>query len=266
MFDPSLVILTYQTGHNIVAGKTVHNVILSRSVICEHVYCVQESRAVSFTFFTPQVLFDAFSTGRPYFFLSCLLLPLSTSSHLRPALSCLWRVSSVPPCLYLSTHTLTRGLPLLFSRVEKPHLYRSLRQLWFSCVADSWLSKGLYPCSFGMFLLRLLSSGGGRDRGLGGRMVLLGPSRIFAVEQPTGGVTSRSSCVAGPWRFFDKSSSGALGGLFEVVNPDSALPGASWLRDLRNLRKTEYEQQQYGHLFPPSPDPDVVLAPPTPSC
>ena len=24
------------------------------------------------------------------------------------------------------------------------------------------------------------------------------------------------------------------------------------------------EQQQYGHLFPPSPDPDVVLAPPTP--
>ena len=74
--------------------------------------------------------------------------------------------------------------------------------------------------------------------------------------------------------------------LFEVANPDSALPGASWLRDLRNLRRTEYadlgnppteserldawqdpdgrEQQQYGHLFPPSPDPDVVPAPPTP--
>ena len=72
--------------------------------------------------------------------------------------------------------------------------------------------------------------------------------------------------------------------LFEVANPDSALPGASWLRDLRNLRRTEYadlgnplteserldawqdpdgrEQQQYGHLFPPSPDPDVVPAPP----
>ena len=73
--------------------------------------------------------------------------------------------------------------------------------------------------------------------------------------------------------------------LFEVANPDSALPGASWLRDLRNLRRTECadlgnpteserldawqdsngrEQQQYGHLFPPSPDPVVVLAPPTP--
>ena len=72
--------------------------------------------------------------------------------------------------------------------------------------------------------------------------------------------------------------------LFEVANPDSALLGASWLRDLRNLRRTEYadlgnplteserldawqdpdgrEQQQYGHLFPPSPDPDVVPAPP----
>ena len=74
--------------------------------------------------------------------------------------------------------------------------------------------------------------------------------------------------------------------MFEVANPDSALPGASWLRDLRNLRRTEYadlgspptesegvdawqdpdgrEQQQHGHLFPPSPDPDVVPAPPTP--
>ena len=74
--------------------------------------------------------------------------------------------------------------------------------------------------------------------------------------------------------------------LFEVANPDSALPGASCLRDLRNLRRTEYadlgnppteserldawqdpdgrEQQQCGHLFPPSPDPDVVPAPPTP--
>ena len=57
--------------------------------------------------------------------------------------------------------------------------------------------------------------GGGRDRGLGGKMVLLGPARVLAVEQPTevGGVTSRSSCVAGTWRFCDKSSSGALGGL-----------------------------------------------------
>ena len=74
--------------------------------------------------------------------------------------------------------------------------------------------------------------------------------------------------------------------LFEVANPDSALPGASWLRDLRNLRRTEYadlgnppteperldawqdpdggEQKQYGHLFQPWPAPVVVLAPPTP--
>ena len=73
---------------------------------------------------------------------------------------------------------------------------------------------------------------------------------------------------------------------FEVANPDSALPGALWLRDLRNLRRDEYadlgnppteserwdawqdpdgrEQQQYGHLFPTSPDPVVVPAPPTP--
>ena len=26
----------------------------------------------------------------------------------------------------------------------------------------------------------------------------------------------------------------------EAANPDSALPGASWLRDLGNLRRTEY--------------------------
>ena len=68
--------------------------------------------------------------------------------------------------------------------------------------------------------------------------------------------------------------------LCEAANPDAALPGASWLRDLR----TEYadlgnpptesdrldawqdpdgrEQQQYGNLFPSSPDPDVVPVPP----
>ena len=28
--------------------------------------------------------------------------------------------------------------------------------------------------------------------------------------------------------------------LFETANPDSVLLGASWLRDLRNLRRTEY--------------------------
>ena len=79
VFDPSLVILTYQTGHNIVAGKTVHNVILPRSAICERVSCVQESRAVSFTFFTPQVLFDAFSHWPPILF---FVVSVTPSVHL----------------------------------------------------------------------------------------------------------------------------------------------------------------------------------------
>ena len=130
--------------------------------------------------------------------------------------------------------------------------------------------------------------GGGRDRGLGGKMVLLGPARVLAVEQPTE-VESQVAAVvrlahggslirAAPehlvdWSPLDTSS-------FEAAYPDSALPGASRLCDLRNLRRTEYadlgnppteserldarqdpdgrEQPQYGHLFPPSPDPDVV--------
>ena len=55
--------------------------------------------------------------------------------------------------------------------------------------------------------------------------------------------------------------------LFQAANPDAALPGASWLRDLRNLRKTQYadlgnpptesERHQIQmfcqHLFPPHP-------------
>ena len=67
------------------------------------------------------------------------------------------------------------------------------------------------------------------------------------------------------------------------ADPDSALPGASWLRDLRNLRRTDLgnppteserldawqdpdgrEPQQHGNLFPQSPDPDVLPPPPTP--
>ena len=75
--------------------------------------------------------------------------------------------------------------------------------------------------------------------------------------------------------------------LLEAAKLDAALPGASRLRDLRNLRRrTEHadlgnpsteterldawqdpdgrEQQQNGNLVPPSPDPDVVPAPPTP--
>ena len=125
-------------------------------------------------------------------------------------------------------------------------------------------------------------------------MVLLGPARELAVEQPTE-VESQVAAVvwlahggslrrAAPEHLVGCSSLDTS--LFEVANPDSALPGASWLRDLRNLRRTEYadlgnppteserldawqdpdgrEQQQYGHLFPPAPDPDVVPAPPTP--
>ena len=57
--------------------------------------------------------------------------------------------------------------------------------------------------------------GGGRDRGLGGKMVLLGLARVLAVEQPTE-VESQAAAVV--WLahggFFDKSSSGAFGGLF----------------------------------------------------
>ena len=122
-------------------------------------------------------------------------------------------------------------------------------------------------------------------------MVLLGPARVSAVEQPTE-VESQVAAVvwlalggsltrAAPEHLVDCPSLDTS--LFEVANLDSALPGASWPRDLRNLRRTEYadlgnppneservdawqdpdgrEQQQYGHLFPPSPDPDVVPAP-----
>ena len=126
------------------------------------------------------------------------------------------------------------------------------------------------------------------------RCFLLGPARVSAVEQPTE-VESQVAAVvwlalggslirAAPEHLVDCPSLDTS--LFEVANLDSALPGASWPRDLRNLRRTEYadlgnppaeservdawqdpdgrEQQQYGHLFTPSPDPDVVLAPQTP--
>ena len=91
--------------------------------------------------------------------------------------------------------------------------------------------------------------GGSRDRGLGGKMVLLlGPARVLAVEQPT---EVESQVAAVVWF--------AHGGslirvaleylvdclpldttLFEAGNPDAALPGATRLRDLRILRRTEY--------------------------
>ena len=128
--------------------------------------------------------------------------------------------------------------------------------------------------------------GGGRGRILGGKMVL----QVLATE-----VESQVAAVvwfahggslirAAPEHFVDCSPLDTS--LFEVACPDAALPGASWIRDLRNLRRTEYadlgnppteserldawqdpdgrEQQLCGHLFTPSPDPDVVPAPPTP--
>ena len=74
--------------------------------------------------------------------------------------------------------------------------------------------------------------------------------------------------------------------LFEAANRSAALLGASWIRDLGSLTRTEHadlgnppteaerfdawqdpggrEQQEYGYHFPQSPDPDVVPAPPTP--
>ena len=90
--------------------------------------------------------------------------------------------------------------------------------------------------------------GGGRDRGLGGKMVLLGPARVLAVEQPTE-VESQVAAVvwlahevslirAAPEHLVNCSSLDTS--LFEAANPDSALPAASWLRDLRNSRRTEY--------------------------
>ena len=136
--------------------------------------------------------------------------------------------------------------------------------------------------------------GGGRDRGLGGKMVLLGPARVLAVEQPTE-VESQVAAVvwlvhggslirAAPEHLVDGSPLDTT--LFEAANPDAASPGASRLHDLRNRRRTEHavlgkppteservdawqdpdgrEHQQYGHLFTPSPDPDVVPAPQTP--
>ena len=125
-------------------------------------------------------------------------------------------------------------------------------------------------------------------------MVLLGPARVLAIEQPTE-VESQVAAVvwlahggslirAAPEHLVDCSPLDTS--LFEAANPDSSSPGASRLRDLRNLRRTEHadlgnppteserldawqdpdgrEQQQHGHLFPPSPDPDVVPAPSTP--
>ena len=131
------------------------------------------------------------------------------------------------------------------------------------------------------FRRSIVGVGGGRDRGLGGKMVLIGPARVLAVEQPT---EVESQVAAVVWLAHGGSSVRAAPEhlvacspldttLFEAANPDSALLCATWLRELRNLRRTEYadlgnfpaeserldawqdcngrEQQQYGHFFPP---------------
>ena len=125
-------------------------------------------------------------------------------------------------------------------------------------------------------------------------MVLFGLATALAVEQPTE-VDSQVAAVvwlahggslirAAPEHLVDCSSLDTA--LFEAANPDSSLLGASSLRDLRTQRRTEFadlgnppteserldawqvpdgrEPQQHGHLFPPSPHPDVGPAPPTP--
>ena len=85
-------------------------------------------------------------------------------------------------------------------------------------------------------------AGGGRDRGLGGKMVLLGSvEQLTEVESQVAPVVwlahGGSLIRAAPEHLVDCSSVDTL--LFEVANPDSALPVLSWIRDLRNLRRTE---------------------------
>ena len=79
-------------------------------------------------------------------------------------------------------------------------------------------------------------------------MVVLGPARVLAVEQPTE-VESQVAAVVwlahagsltrgAPEHLVDCSPLDTT--LFEDAIPDAALLGASRLRDLRNLRRTEY--------------------------
>ena len=75
--------------------------------------------------------------------------------------------------------------------------------------------------------------------GLVEKMVLLGPARVLAVEQPTEvesqvaavvGLAHGSSFIrAAPEHVVDCSPLDTT--LFEADNPDGAFPGASWLRD-----------------------------------
>ena len=76
--------------------------------------------------------------------------------------------------------------------------------------------------------------GGSRDRGLGGKMVLPGPARVLAVEQPT---EVESQVAAVVWLAHGGSLNRAAPEhlvacspldttLLETANPDSAFPGA----------------------------------------
>ena len=90
--------------------------------------------------------------------------------------------------------------------------------------------------------------GGGRDRGFGGKMVLLRSARVLAVDLPTEVEAQVAAVVwlahggslirAAPEHFVDCSLLDTT--FFEAANPDVALPGASCLRALRNLRRTEH--------------------------
>ena len=76
--------------------------------------------------------------------------------------------------------------------------------------------------------------GGGRYRGLGGKMVLLGPARVLAVEQPT---EVESQVAAVVWLFPDESSSGACGGLF-IIGYQSRFC-VTWCNMASGLAKSE---------------------------
>ena len=75
-------------------------------------------------------------------------------------------------------------------------------------------------------------------------MVLLGLARVLAVEKPTK-VESRVAAVV----WLAQRAPRSIWWIVRLwiphclklpIQTDAALPGASWLRDLRNLRRTEH--------------------------
>ena len=77
-------------------------------------------------------------------------------------------------------------------------------------------------------------------------MVLLGPARVLAIEQPT---DAESHVAAVVWLAHGGSLIRAAlvhlvecshldTTLYEAASPDAGLLGTSWLRDLRTLRRT----------------------------